>query len=91
MYNVAISILWTLTLTYSLITDILYNLQDSKYEMTVSPASQTSQNYTVVLRQCIGVPDIGQDPTLFGIIQAWYVPVLKSLHSKHKQELDTDR
>lgn len=39
----------------------------------------------------MGVPDIEKDPTLLSIVLAWYVPVLKSLHSKHKQELDTDR
>lgn len=39
----------------------------------------------------MGVPDIGKDPPLLRIVLAWYVPVLRSLHSKHKQELDTDR
>lgn len=32
-----------------------------------------------------------QNPSLHGMVPVWYVPVLKSLHSKHKQELDTDR
>lgn len=49
LYNIVISILSTPTLTYRLITYILYNLQDSKYEMTESPASSALHNYTVTL------------------------------------------
>lgn len=66
-------------------------MQHSKHGITESLTSWTLQNYSVILQECTGVPDTEQDPTLHGIVPVWYVPALKSLHSKHKQELDTDR